>query len=83
MKSDPIISVLALALNDIAIRQAEQDKINELIHGVLQKNAKQITSLAESINSLSEGMVAVIASIQKLQTSQKLTSMPFRGIEIK
>lgn len=83
IKSDPITAVLALTLNEIVKKYEAQDKINEVVHSIIKNHSDQISRLSEAIESLSQGMMACISSIQKLQTSNQNSFTPFRGIEIK
>lgn len=83
IKTDPIIAVLALALNEVVVKQAEQDRINSLVNNILQKHSEQINRLSECMNSLSQAMITVTAALQRTQTGHHFTSLPFRGIEIK
>ena len=83
IKTDPIIAVLALALNEVVVKQAEQDRINSLVHDTLQKHSEQINRLAESMNSLSQAMITVTAALQRTHTGHHFSALPFRGIEFK
>lgn len=83
IKADPVVAVLALALTEVVTKQEEQDKVNSLAHRVLQEHAEQIQRLAESMNALSQGMIAITAAIQRSQINQQSPHMGFRGITIK
>lgn len=83
IRTDPVIAVLAIALNEVVTKQEEHDKVNALVHKVLQEHADQIQRLAESMNALSQGMIAITAAMQRTQMNHQTAPMGFRGITIK
>lgn len=83
IKTDPIVAVLALALNEVVTKQEEQDRINRLVHDTLQKQSEQINRLVESMTSLSQAMMAMTSALQKAQATHHVLFAHFRGIEIK
>ena len=83
IKNDPSIGILALAINDTINKQKEQENINSLVRNLLEKHTEQIDKLAESMMSLSQGMMIIAEAIQNVQSNKQGFSYPFKGIEIK